>query len=376
MDSENKTTPDSMGQTPTTGTSPTPDAMATPATTPITPAADSTTPMTGQPVAAPQPVWSANQAQASGGKGGMVGLIIGIVLVALIALGVVGYLFVLAPGVQARKTSDSFMKAMTSGNAATAAKYSEGTQSELQVFVPSVQGGSASYKEGAKQGTNNYYLYTLLNAKNKYARTTVAKVSGAWKVTSFVTSSSSLALIPGNVTSTSTTKTTNTGSSSSTGSCAALTAADYSVILNEIDNTSTTNTFAYSADDPFLQNVHFKPDSLSLVDPASSQDGIVTAFANFYKAKSDKSFTIHLKGSVATTTQSDLDFANQRANKVKTMLVANGVPASRIVVDTPQNVSALGSDQTSNAASQDTARSVVLSIVPTSDCSAATSGNR
>ncbi len=298
----------------------------------------------------------------------IIGIIVGIIVLVVALLGVAIF-FLRSPSIQAKNTSTLFMHYITAGDAAKAATYSTGTASNLATITPSVR-GSYSLSQSTMQSGKGYYLYNLVNAKDKYARTTVQKTGSTWKVVSFVFSAESLKLVPsGSV------ATTTTISPTTTADATCLVPTDYNILLKEINDSTAPNTYVYTHDVQFIQNVHFNADSLNFVDPVSSQEGMVSSFADFYKANTTKKFTIHLYGSVATTAASDLSFANQRAEKVKSLLEANGVPASYIVIDAAQNINSAGGSA-SNSTDQATSRVVVLKVDPGTTCNGKSSTGR
>ena len=141
---------------------------------------------------------------------------------------------------------------------------------------------------------------------------------------------------------------------------------DFDTIFKQINGSAATlGTLDYSKPtNPYTNNVHFNPDTLDFSAPTALNQGVVNAFATFGKQYSDKTFTITLRGSVGTTKQSDLDFARQRSEKIKDLLIAGGTPANKIVIENPGSVGDYG---TNDSVSKQTARNVVIKIVPACD---------
>lgn len=156
-------------------------------------------------------------------------------------------------------------------------------------------------------------------------------------------------------------------------------AASSCLVASDFDNIYKENTGATRPASPdytkepyqYTSNVHFKPDSLEFTEPVGLANQVITSYINFGNQYKDKQFVIRLHGSVGTTDRADGEFANQRAQKVKDMLVAGGVSPSKIVIDPPKNVQ----DSTindPNAVSKQSARNVIMAIDTT--CSSSTNG--
>ena len=304
------------------------------------------------PISATTPIPSSNKKP---------GIIIGIAIVAVLALLLGSYFLFFTDAAKSARTANSFQQAIANDDVSKAASLavdgsSSDTQSSLQMAAMAVKGG---YKlsQTTFQNKERYSLYSLNNSVNKYARVIVKKSNGKWLVSSYVYDKQPLALIPSTSTTTTPSVSSTSGSSDTT---ACLATSDYNVLAQDIDG-STTNSIAWTASNPYTQNVHFNPDSLDY-DNTDQAGGIISAFIAFYKANTAKDYKIHLQGSVATTAQADLNFANQRSQKVQTQLEAGGVPASYIVIDTPQNVSSFSS--TNSSTDQQAARDVVITVVP------------
>ncbi len=276
-----------------------------------------------------------------------------------------------------KRTSNQFMKYVTAGDADKAIGLTAATTDEQRAGIRAAvraDQGTSKLVDKAKQDDKSYFLYDLTGADHKHARTTIQKVGGTWKVVAYVSSVSELQLIPGNSTSTSTSPSTTTPSTTQQTAC--LAAQDFDSINKQINGPSARlgGLDFTKSNNPYYNNVHFKADSLEFADPVSLQQGILSAFGAFGKQFSAKTYAIHLKGSVGTTKQSDLEFANQRAQKMKDALVAQGVPAAKIVIDAPGSVGDFSSGN--NATDNQTARVVVIKIDATCSGATNTGGNR
>ena len=278
----------------------------------------------------------------------------------LVVIALAFSIYLTAINLQIQDTSDKFMKLITTGNVEEAAKLtsatSAGDKSFLNTAATAVK-GSSKLTDSGKRDKKHYFLYELSGAPSKYARTTLEEQDGKWLVISFVYNKETLKLFPD--------ESSNTSQPSSSAPAptpsACLSPTDFDTIFKQINgSTASLGTLDYSkSTNPYTSNVHFNPDSLDFSAPAAANQGVVNAFASFGKQYSDKSFTISLRGSVGTTKQSDIDFARQRSEKIKAMLVAGGVPESKIVIEAPGSVGDYGN---SNDVNKQTARNVVLKI--------------
>ncbi|MEO6761777.1 MAG: hypothetical protein ABI220_05435 [Candidatus Saccharimonadales bacterium] len=285
------------------------------------------------------------------------GLIVGITVAAIILIVgglLAGWLLLWSPQAQAKHLSSSFMSAITSGDVDQAVKVSGDSSNKdfLQSASSKVHGAYAMTDSTYKDG-KGYYLYSLSGAQTNYARTSVAKQDGKLQITSFVYDTSQLKLIPDSTSMKAPTP-SKIAPKPTAKAVNCLVPADYGVL------TGGTNTIVHTATTPYIGNVHFLSDSLSYSD--STQPDLLEPFGDFYKSNPAKDYVFHLYGSVATSASSDKTFANQRAQKVESDLEALGVPATKIMIDTPQNVDDQGGASSATAAQ--TARVVVISIVP------------
>lgn len=307
------------------------------------------------PTPSPYPMSSPQLAPKKSKKGLIIGLSIGgAVLLLGVILAVLGAIAM--PSLESIARADKFMQHMTAGDVAGAmadAGNDESSRAFISQASEKIKG--ATYKLTDKQYNTkgqSYYLYSLSGVDQKYARVATTLAGGKRVVSSFVYSTTQLALVPG-VASTTQPETPQTNSAQPTGQCFA--PSDYDVAFGY------KNTLSFSEQVPYTTNVHFQPDSLEYTDVASGQGA--DQVAQIVTSNPGKGYKISLQGSVATTNAADKDFANTRANKVKTALVAKGVAASNITILDPSNVADMGGDS-SNTTLKEMARNVVISFAP------------
>ncbi len=295
-------------------------------------------------------------------------------IAALVVIALAFSIYLIAIKVRAQDTSDKFMKFITTGNVQEAAKLTNATSADDKSFLNTAATavkGSSKLTNSGERDKKQYFLYELSGSSSKSARTTLEKQDGKWAVISFVYNKEMLKLFPDEGS-----NTTQPSSSAPTPTLSAcLSPTDFDTIFKQINGSAASlGALDYSKPtNPYTNNVHFNPDTLDFSAPAAVNQGVVNAFASFGKQFSGKSFTISLRGSVGTTKQSDIDFARQRSEKIKTMLIAGGVPESKIVIEAPGSVGDYGNSN--DSVNKQTARNVELKI--TSTCSQPSgSGNR
>ncbi|HEX8762430.1 MAG TPA: hypothetical protein VF733_01600 [Candidatus Saccharimonadales bacterium] len=313
---------------------------------------------TQPPVPSPSPVSDdANRRPAVP----FIGKILGILI--LIAFLFMAYLVITKN--RAEATSKTFMSYMTDGNVEQAMKLTSASPNDKSFFDSAsvaLKGGSSKLIESDERDKKQYFLYELNGSSSKYARTTLEEQDSKWVVTVFVHNKERLKLIPDASTDAESPKEATPAPTKA----ACLMPGDFDTIFKQINgNTATLGALDYSKPtNPYTNNVHFNPDTLDFSAPAALNQGVVNAFAAFGKQYSDKTFTISLRGSVGTTKQSDLDFARQRSEKIKNLLIAGGTPANKIVIENPGSVGDYG---TNDSVSKQTARNVVIRILPACD---------
>jgi outer membrane protein OmpA-like peptidoglycan-associated protein len=305
------------------------------------------------------------------------GLIIGIILGVLLLLGVliaIGVYLVWSSDVfQSKTRSLAFMREVTVGNIDGALAYTDGTSESRQAIeslAPSVRANSFSEENNAEKDNSWYYLYRLNGGTNTMARTTLKKENGKWIVVSLVSGGDNLAVIPGE-------------SADSPATSSAPAASGLCLVSTDFDEWykngtglgKTASSYGLDFSKPetsYSTNVKFEADSLSYTQPNITQT-FVEDIAELAKAVEGKQYTVRLYGSVATTAPADISFADQRSNKVKSDLIALGVPASKISVEKSQNINAISDPELRNEVTKAGARGVHIDFDPT--CTT-TSGQR
>ncbi len=307
----------------------------------------------------PAPV-SPNIPPAKSHKGllfGIIGGAIGLLLIAFSAL----FFIVIFPSLQRTQQSlaaaDSFVKAITTNDTKTAIELADDASANdyIASSATKLHGYSYTKTESDFGSPKSYYLFKLTKAETtKYARVvTVRNEDNSKYIIGEFTFSDNQLKLKGSQVATDTTTPTKTAPSTTTSKCFA--ASDYSNALG------WNNTITFTSSSPYITNVHFQADSLEY--DGSHNNGYVETIAKIATDNPGKDYTISLKGSVATTSQSDKDFSNKRAQKVKDQLVANGISANKITIVAPGNVNDLGMDPNDPVA-QRTARAVVISFAP------------
>jgi outer membrane protein OmpA-like peptidoglycan-associated protein len=350
-------------QTPPTNQSPQPPLTPAPPTQPAVPA---------QP-AAPIPPTPVTQPQKKSKAGLVIGIVLGVLLLlgALIAVGV--YLVWSSDVFQSKTRSMAFMQEITVGNIDSALAYTDGSQESRQVIeslAPSVRATGFSEENNSERDNSWYYLYRLNGGTNAMARTTLKKENGKWIVVSLVAGGDNLAVVPAS----SPDDSVPTSATAPSGLC--LVSTDFDEWYKNgtgLGKTATSYGFDFSkAETSYSTNVKFEPDSLEYTQ-ANITKTFVEDIAELAKAVEGKQYTVRLYGSVATTAPADISFADQRSNKVKSELIALGVPADKISVEKSQNIEAISDPELRNEITKAGARGVHIDFDPT--CTT-TSGQR
>jgi outer membrane protein OmpA-like peptidoglycan-associated protein len=313
-----------------------------------------------------------------------VSLLLGGLVGVLVLLGLIGgaYMMLLSPAALSKKASVAFMNAATSGNKDALYKLSDATSADDKAFLDhssdSVKGSYTASKNTSKDG-KYYYLYSLTGATSKYARTIVAKKDGKWLVNDFVYSTNELALIPGKSTDTTTSKTDTPAAAPAKSATPVASTAKTCIVQDDYkwmnynkindsvsyDSTYGGNAFNKTAD------MFFKPDSTEETSFLSTYDD----WADFAKHAADKQWIFHLEGSVYgkdAASVASKKLASERSNKVKDALISRGVPADRIVIDTPHDYS----DEPQDSAMLQIYRRVQILVDPTCTSAAASTSGR
>ncbi|MCA9342746.1 hypothetical protein KC950_01885 [Candidatus Saccharibacteria bacterium] len=318
------------------------------------------------PAPAPAPPTPGQNQVAPAPQKSKIGLIIGIIAGVLLLLGVLFFAFIYffynSDAAVSSRNSLAFMTSMTKGDINDALTYTDGGDSNrsfLESMAPGMNASSLQQADGANQNGTWYYLYDLTGAQNSMARTQLQKNNGEWQVSALVTGDN-LALIPGNGSE----SVAATTAQEPSGQC--LVQSDFDEwYQQEYGTTATEQNFNFhDPNKPYTTNFKFQPDSLEYEDAAYNEENVdsITVLA---KSVEGKQYTIRLQGSVATTAAADLEFSNQRADKIKAALVAKGVPESKIVVEEPSNVSDISDPSRVDETTKAMARNVVLKFDPT-----------
>ncbi len=277
-------------------------------------------------------------------------------------------------GAQVRAVADPFMDAMQAKDIPKAASYGQGASDSDKRFLESVAAtlGTGERKTVGISLKNSkaYMLYTYPAGQNRYARVELEKLDG-WKVRSIVTSANELSLLPGDSEQASQNVSPETDSPAPTaGQC--LVPSDFDTLYGSINGAARPASIDYTKT-TYTSNVHFKSDSLEYDSP--HYGSLLNAFGTFAKQNATKQFTITLTGKVATTQQADLDFAKQRASKVKAELMSYGATDAQVVIESPTNIVEYGGDP-NNEVNKRVARNVVIAIPPTCGAAPAQSSDR
>lgn len=334
---------------------------------------------TPAPAPAPQPTLSTINpvpniydptSPSSSSSTGLIIAIIGIVLALVVGLVLAWFMF-LSPAAKAGKASKAFMSAATTGDTQKMLKFAdagdESSKKFLEASVKSVQ-GSFTLKDKTMKSSKGYFLYDLSNDAGKKARTIVEKKDGKWVVSDFVFGSDSITLVPGSI------KEDTPAKNEVATSDACLVQSDFDEWYKGYGGKTATEQGFYFNDPnkAYTTNLHFPPDSLEYIDKV--QTVLLGDFVELPKDPKvvNKQFMIRLKGSVGTS-QADADFANKRAEKVKSDLIALGVQADKIVIDAPGAATDYGNSNPSTI-DKEVFRTVVIKFDPTCDTASTGAG--
>ena len=306
----------------------------------------------------------------------IIGIILGVILLLAIPI-IIWFVLVFQKNAKISKVSVGFMTAMTQGDVATAITYTDGSENTKQFLngmAPGVKASSFKLKQVLGKNNNWYFLYDLEGSKNNTARTELKEDASShkWQIVGFF-AGNNLAII-GTESNSEVAQTNPTPLPASSTSC--LVQSDFDNWYKSLYSTGKTATeqglHFENAITPYSTNLHFPADSLEYqgfdVNASSTIDSL-ESLANDPSVKS-KEFKIRLYGSVGTDA-SDSDFANKRAEKIKTDLIAKGVPGDKIIVDPPKSVQDTGD---TSSISQRSARTVVITFDPT--CTGSTNTGR
>lgn len=318
---------------------------------PVPTAQQTPVPVAGQATTDTMSVPLADQTKKS--KKGLIAIIAG--ALALLVVLAIAWIFFLSPAAQAMRYSNKFMHSITTGDIDKATEISGDStaKSFLTNAAPKVKGSYKLTKVHYDDG-KSYFLYDLTGAQNKYARTIVEKQDGKFVIDSFVFDTKPLAIVPTTAATTETpassddTSTPAPAPSVSTAAC--LEQSDYRYMEYDksqpsVTYDSTYDPAAYTSN--YTADMFFKPDS-------TTEDSLLSVYddwADFAKHTADKQWKFRLEGSTYGSdagTAASKQLAQARTDKVKSQLISRGVPANRIVVESPHNYGSEVQDEKSS----------------------------
>lgn len=271
--------------------------------------------------------------------------IVGVVVVSLLALGAI----LIPPtmrAIQAKATNIQFMTAMTAGDINIAMAVTDGedeTKQFLEAAMPSLKGKYTEIESKEEKGVR-YTLFSLTNEKGKKARTHLEFKGGRWIVTGLFYGSDTLAVMPSSTDKVPDAAADNQAPNAEAPKTAASCLADEDI--SKVFSYATGFTNYEQTERKWSLDPHFfKPDSTVYNYPDISAK-LNNKLKDLYTANSSKSFSYRLAGKVqeSSTTASGVKLSNDRSQKVKSDLVALGVPADRIVVAEPSKSTATYQD--------------------------------
>lgn len=268
------------------------------------------------PVVAPQPVMTPPVAP-SPAKSKMP-LIIASIIGGLLIVGGIIFGLLFYPQMQAQNVASSFMTAVRDDNEQLMKDLSGDGRDGITDRAHDGLSGATYTMSGTDKKDSDFNVHFDIKDSKTLTRATVVVSSG--KVTNFVLNSKP------DATTTSSTPMTETTTTAPAAGC--LTPADLkSEGFTGIDSLATNQT---------IESFYFKADSSAYDDTGranSAIDDIVGLNSKF----SSKQFTLTLRGSVNESGSSagGKQLADERANKVKSDLIAQGVTGSRIVIEEP-----------------------------------------
>jgi hypothetical protein len=271
------------------------------------------------------------------------GIIMGI-LVFLAGIAFVWMLF-LSPAAQAKRASNTFMKALTANDTEKVFTLTNTTDDSAKQYLSGAaekSQGSFSLKSGTMKDGKGYFLYTLSNNNAKMGRTTVEKQDGKWLVTGYTYGSDNLALVPSG---SSTSDSSQSPSATANQKAVAITGCLSKDAISKVLGFDAVAENKGSYNQYYFGYLYFNSQSTDYSD-ADQASRSYDKLASLYKDNDDKSFTIRLRGKVFGTGQTarGIELSHQRAAKVKQDLEALGVPADRVVEDSVQKVTSTYND--------------------------------
>lgn len=334
---------------------PAPETPPVPQPSPAPPTVQTPMPVTPT-VVVPGPPLTLPQTGKKSRRGLILGIVGGIVVILVVII-----LLVALPNLQANKVSSNFMHDITAGNVSAAAALTDGGSSNnafLQDAAKNVK-GSYSLKSDTVQNSQHYYLYTLTNSTDKYARTILKKESGGWKVTSFVFGGTPLALVPSKTSNSNVSTSSTQSSSTSTGTNDCLIANDFTPFSN-----LGTSMFYHNSNGTYQDTfqLEFNPnDATYAAGDVPDPTALFNDYKNFYAQSGSKKYSIELESSVNSSSP-DETLANARNAQVQSDLETSGIPASKISIQPITN------DTTDSDTGDAFFRQVQITLMSDSSC--------
>ncbi|MCA9326453.1 OmpA family protein [Candidatus Saccharibacteria bacterium] len=287
----------------------------------------------------PMPQQMASPASTSGGSKAMY-IVGGIVAAILLVLG--SLFFMAMPALQATAKADKFMQAVKANDEKTMQELSgSGRDGVTDKLNAALKTGSYKHTDTKKKDGSFVVSFDVSGAPSVKDAVVVVEKSMISKL---------LINTKGAAT---TTEPTATTSAPATAAAGCLTVADLKAAdVTNIDSLSIAQDLA---------SFYFKADSTEY-DSSYSNDFSLRDIAKTFESIKSKTFTLTVRGSVNDQNASAANdkLANDRAAKVKADLVAKGVSADRITIETPDH----GSISTDPV----TYRTVVVKVAVPTNC--------
>ena len=285
------------------------------------------------------PQQMASPASTSGGSKAMY-IVGGIVAAILLVLG--SLFFMAMPALQATAKADKFMQAVKANDEKTMQELSgSGRDGVTDKLNAALKTGSYKHTDTKKKDGSFVVSFDVSDAPSVKDAVVVVEKSMISKL---------LINTKGAAT---TTEPTATTSAPATAAAGCLTVADLKAAdVTNIDSLSIAQDLA---------SFYFKADSTEY-DSSYSNDFSLRDIAKTFESIKSKTFTLTVRGSVNDQNASAANdkLANDRAAKVKADLVAKGVSADRITIETPDH----GSISTDPV----TYRTVVVKVAVPTNC--------
>lgn len=261
-------------------------------------------------------------------------------LALLIVAGIILFVTFIYPQIQAKAVATGFMEALRKGDSSKI-KDLTGEDTSSSFFTAAESGlKNASYTIASTTKKDAGYVVNFDVSGSSAIKDTSIKVSDNNKVTAFnlnVRNTVSSKIEGG----TATVETpSNTGQ---TPAVTCLTASDLkaNTITSIYDDWSIKYGQTSDGRGLFLTHLFFLPDSAVYKEEmtAETSSEMLAKIRDFYKANLTKDYTFSVYGFVhqATSTSAGVQLANDRSAKVKSDLIAMGIPSSKITIGSPSN---------------------------------------